>query len=226
MEDFTHQRGFLELERSASIDALAKALVQLQAKLPKVTKDKDNPFFRSKYADQASIMDAIQEPMSQAGLAVINTMDYDDMFPDSILIRTTLVHESGQWISGITKMQVATKDKHPTPQEIGSMITYGRRYGISAMIGLAAEDDDGALASGTVAVAAPKTSKKEAMAMAKEVFPTAEEVTLETLQKKLREAGVGVVKVLSHYKVGTLEELTKEQIVEAYQRAVNSIKKA
>ena len=50
-----------------------------------------------------------------------------------------LLHESGQWIKSRLKMPI----EKATAQAIGSTITYGRRYGLSAMVGIAQYDDDG-----------------------------------------------------------------------------------
>ena len=54
-----------------------------------------------------------------------------------------LLHESGQWIKSRLKMPV----EKITAQSIGSTITYGRRYGLSAITGIAQYDDDGNAAS-------------------------------------------------------------------------------
>ena len=54
-------------------------------------------------------------------------------------ITTMLAHSSGQYISSTLTMTVTKLD----PQAIGSAITYGRRYALAAMVGLAQEDDDG-----------------------------------------------------------------------------------
>jgi hypothetical protein len=194
---------------SPGIGKLSKALVKLQGELPRAGKTADNPFFKSKYADLTSIMDVVQKPLHDNGFAIISTMDYDDLHPDSVLIYTTLLHESGEWLRGCIKMQplLAGNRKAPTPQEVGSMITYGKRYGISAMLSLATEDDDGAAASGTIA---------GAVKIAKEVFPDAEELTIDTLQAALEKAGIGVIKVLKRFNVESMEDLTKEQILEVY----------
>jgi hypothetical protein len=50
-----------------------------------------------------------------------------------------LLHESGQWIKSKLKMPI----EKVTAQSIGSTITYGRRYGLSAITGIAQYDDDG-----------------------------------------------------------------------------------
>ena len=126
----------MEQNQSENIDELAKAMVKVQLGLPGAKKSADNPFYKSKYADLKECHMAGREILSANGLCVIQTLGGTAESPSVI---TTLMHESGQWIKGENAM---TPDKKG-PQAIGSCITYGRRYGYSAIIGLHQEDDDG-----------------------------------------------------------------------------------
>lgn len=130
---------------SNSINELAAALSLAQAVLEHAKKDRKGQVGQqvTKYADLPSVWDALREPLTKNGLSVIQTM-----LPTGesarVGIRTMLLHKSGQWISGDLYM-TATQ---PTPQGIGSAITYARRYSISAITGLCPDDDDdGAAAS-------------------------------------------------------------------------------
>lgn len=138
--------------QSSEIGKLAEALAKAQVKISGATKDKNNPFFHSKYADLAGIWDACRAPLSEYGLAVIQTTDGS---PDNVIVFTTLAHSSGQWIRGKISMRPVpvkvSKDDptlHITPQGIGSALTYARRYGLAAIVGVAPADDDGNRASG------------------------------------------------------------------------------
>ena len=126
----------MEQNQSENIDELAKAMVKVQLGLPGAKKSADNPFYKSKYADLKECHMAGREILSENGLCVIQTLGGTAESPSVI---TTLMHVSGQWIKGENAM---TPDKKG-PQAIGSCITYGRRYGYSAIIGLHQEDDDG-----------------------------------------------------------------------------------
>jgi hypothetical protein len=128
-------------EQSPDIGALATALAIAQGKITGALKDSANPFFKSKYADLASVWDACRGPLSENGIAVIQTTDVDDQ---GVVIVTTLAHKSGQWVRG--KLRMVPKDA--TPQGFGSAITYGRRYGLAAIVGVAQIDDDANAASG------------------------------------------------------------------------------
>ena len=125
------------MEQSIQIDELAKALNKVQANKLFALTDKSNPFFKSKYADLSSVWDAVRDPLLENGLSVAQTFAKSDS--GSINIVTTLLHETGQWIRGCLTMPILKQD----PQAAGSAITYGRRYALSAMLGICPEDDDG-----------------------------------------------------------------------------------
>ena len=136
------------VNQSANIATLAKALSEAQGKIKGAAKDAENPFFKSKYADLASVWDACREQLSAAGLSVIQTLDGGMM---GVTVVTTLAHSSGEWIRGSLTLKPVKDD----PQGIGSAITYGRRYALAAMVGVAPEDDDGEGASGREKKGAP-----------------------------------------------------------------------
>ena len=125
---------------SPTIGKLAGALAKAQAKITGATKDSENPFFKSKYADLAAVLDAARGPLSENGLAVIQTTAYDNT---GICMITTLAHESGEWIRGKLWLRPTKAD----PQGMGSAITYARRYAYAAIVGIAQVDDDGNAAS-------------------------------------------------------------------------------
>ncbi len=142
--------------RSPEINELATALAKAQGAIEGAQKDSENPFFSSKYADLASVWNAIRKPLAENGLSIIQR-------PYGLTgIETILLHSSGQWISG-GKMEIAPARKWkeakdgaekkmvqmpPDAHGIGSAITYARRYTLMAVAGVAPEDDDGNAATG------------------------------------------------------------------------------
>jgi hypothetical protein len=125
---------------SSSLGSLAGALAKAQGEMEAASKANINPHFKSKYADLASVWDACRLPLSKHGLAVLQPVRADG---PKVTITTLLVHASGEWISESLTMTA----QQNTPQAVGSAITYGRRYGLSAMVGIAPDDDDGNAAS-------------------------------------------------------------------------------
>ena len=123
---------------------LFKALAQLQAELPKVGKGNtaDTGTYKYKYADLSDVSEAIMPRLGKHGLAF---MAKPTMVDGSFVLAYSLVHSSGEREDGVYPLP----DKG-TPQQLGSAITYARRYCLSAVTGVAAgEDDDGAAAGST-----------------------------------------------------------------------------
>jgi hypothetical protein len=127
--------------RSATIAELAKALSKAQAEMEGAMKDSVNPHFKSRYADLAAAWDACRQPLTKHGLAVLQLPRAEG---PQVTITTLLTHESGEYIGEALTLTA----QQNTPQGIGSAITYGRRYGLMALVGIAPEDDDGEAAEG------------------------------------------------------------------------------
>ncbi len=133
----------IAVEFSQEIGELAKALAAAQGAMNNAKKSSDNPFFKSKYADLAEVWDTCREPLAKNNLAIIQMPGEIDA-QGNIKITTMLTHSSSQWIKSTMNIKVAKLDA----QGIGSAITYGRRYALAAMVGIAQEDDDGESAVG------------------------------------------------------------------------------
>ena len=124
------------MNHSEQINELAEALAKAQGQIEGAKKDSANPFFKSKYADLASVWEACRVQLSSNGLSVTQCPEESE---NGIAIETMLLHSSGQWIKSRYTMPVSKLDA----QAVGSAITYARRYALSAIIGIAPEDDDG-----------------------------------------------------------------------------------
>lgn len=127
--------------RSAEIKDLACALAKAQGAMENAKKDSENPGFKrdgknSKYADLASVWDAIRKPLAGNGLCVIQS---PRTVEGGVEIETELLHESGQFMRAILWLPCPTMTVHT----VGSTITYGRRYALMSIVGIAPEDDDG-----------------------------------------------------------------------------------
>lgn len=124
-----------QLHRSESIKELVAAMVKAQLEMKPAIKDSENPHFKSKYADLASVWEAL-EPFRRNGIAIIQRpMPFAD---GMIGLETQLLHTSGEWMSGVMETPIVKHD----PQGVGSAITYLRRYSLGCMTGLVTEEDD------------------------------------------------------------------------------------
>lgn len=122
--------------QSTTVGELAKALSAAQAliKPPKKGHKAEVGTYSYHYADLADVIDACRDPLSKNGLAVLQPMVQRD---GHVVLVTKLLHTSGEWIA--SEFPLKAYDK---PQEQGSAITYARRYSLSSLLGIAAEDDD------------------------------------------------------------------------------------
>ena len=149
------------MNKSETIGQLALALSKAQGQMKFAAKDAANPFFKSKYADLASVIEAIKVPLSANGIAFVQATDFED---SAVIVETILLHESGEWISGKLRMQPTKND----PQGVGSAVTYAKRYGLQAIAGVPSDDDDGNAATHQSAPAAKPAPAKPMPAKVKE----------------------------------------------------------
>jgi len=125
------------MNKSDSIKEFATALAKAQGAIKGAVKDSANPFFKSKYADLASVVEAIRSAFAANGLSYVQSVEPSDK--DEVRVETTILHSSGEWIScGVLALPVSKADA----QGYGSALTYARRYSLSAAVGVAPEDDD------------------------------------------------------------------------------------
>lgn len=121
---------------SDSIGKLSLSLSKAQLEFEKAVKSSENPFFKSRYADLATIINATKEYLCKNELAVMQFPSGDQ---NSVSITTRLCHSSGEWLEST----ISGKPPKGDAQSQGSMITYLRRYSLAAICGLSQEDDDG-----------------------------------------------------------------------------------
>lgn len=122
--------------QSETIGALAAALAKAQGQIRPAPMDRDNPFFKSRYATLTSLWESARAALAANGLAVTQATDLDNA--GNIVLITTLMHSSGEWVGSVYPVWPADKK----PQTIGSAITYARRYAFGALVGLSSDDDD------------------------------------------------------------------------------------
>lgn len=121
---------------SEQINEISKALAKAQGELKHASKDSNNPYFKSKYADLAEVWSTCRQALSDNNLSVAQLLDIIDGKPALI---TILSHSSGQWMKSTAVLPIGK----PGAQEIGSCITYFRRYSLAALVGVYQDDDDG-----------------------------------------------------------------------------------
>lgn len=122
------------------IESLAKALSEAQGEMSDPSKNSNNPYFNSKYADLSEVLGMIRPAFSKVGLCMTqhpSVVYYEKGAMISVL--TMVIHLSGQVMASTLEMSTGTI----TPQAIGGCITYARRYSAAAIAGISQQDDDG-----------------------------------------------------------------------------------
>jgi hypothetical protein len=123
------------MHKSDTIGKLAESLAKAQAEIKAIAKDRTNPHFKNRYATLDAILDAVRPTLAKHGLSVVQgASDTTQGFN----VETYLLHSSGEFIANVVAVPVSKQDA----QGVGSALTYGRRYGVSALLALSTDEDD------------------------------------------------------------------------------------
>jgi hypothetical protein len=198
----------VKMRTSENVAAVSKALVAAIGAMDGVRKDAQNSAFKangkvSTYATLAACIEASRAVLSENKLCVIQGPGATNTDAKTLTITTRIIHESGEWIETDFDMPLTKW----SPHEAGSATTYGRRFALMAMLGLApVEDDDGNAAAGVKAEkmlgdAAEPVTKEQAEAIAALLAETKSDVPL----------------FLKYFKVESVEALPSSQYGAAIQ---------
>jgi hypothetical protein len=128
---------------SDTINELAAALAKAQGQMRAASKDAKNPHLGNTYATLSSIIEAAKEPLSANGLAFSQILSQGD---GGLVLETILMHASGQWLQSevLVTAQAGNRGVNEV-QQLGSSLTYYKRYALTALLGISIseEDDDG-----------------------------------------------------------------------------------
>lgn len=189
--------------QSEQINELAGALAKAQGAMGNPATNKANPHFKSKYADLSAVIDAVRGPLSANGISFIQTMGVGER---GFVLRTALVHSSGQYIATEYPLPNAGR-----PQEMGAAQTYARRYSLAAIVGIAQEDDDGNTAAESKPIV-PAHANGKAKISAEEL-----KSLVDLINKKVTDA----TEVCGHFKVASLADIAPTDL----QKVRNAISK-
>jgi hypothetical protein len=210
------------MKTSESISKISAALVKAQGELNAVSKDGNNPHFRSKYATLQNIVESTRDTLRKHGLAVVQTFNETD--GTYVSLTTTLLHESGEYISGTISMRPTKND----PQSIGGCATYARRYSYAILGIVADEDDDGNAASQPTGDRAPQGKYESRSASSELPWLNAvgkdgnfTKMGNKIVQRFLDEPDFTWIKVAEHYRINAAERKAIDSAVDQA-RAVGS----
>src|SRR5699024_5456683 len=143
------------MEKSETITELSKALAEFQKEVKQPLKDKNNPFFKSKYVPLENVVEAITDIAPNHGLSFVQWALNNDN--GQVGVATILMHTSGEYIQFDPVFMKAEKQ---TPQGYGALITYIKRYTLSAIFGITSDQDDDANQSSQSQPVEKKTQKQ------------------------------------------------------------------
>ena len=194
------------MNTSESINEIAAALAKAQAKIRNPAKNKVNPHFKSKYADLADGLDVIRPALSEQGIAFIQPTEVVD---DGVILRTRLIHSSGQWIESTYPVSKMTQH-----QQMGAALTYAKRQSLFALVGVCGDDDlDGEdIKDVPTGVSRPVAGKVRSIA------PISAEQA-DALKSMIVETGADLPKFLAYFGLEHIEEMRASD----FDRAVTSL---
>lgn len=120
---------------SQSIQNIVPALIKFQKDVEDPKKDAANAHFRMKYVTIDNLIKTIKPTLAKHDLAFTQDVTSEGGL---VVVTSTLYHKSGEWLRAVTRLPV---DKQ-TPQGTGSAFTYAKRYSLSALLGISADEDD------------------------------------------------------------------------------------
>lgn len=126
------------MNTSESTKNIFEAMVNAQSKMPPVKMNKTNPFLKNKYADLGAIIETAQPILEEQGLAITQICTTKEGY---VGVETVLIHKSGEWISSTMELPIGVEKGKSNSQVAGSIITYIRRYSLSAILGMYADED-------------------------------------------------------------------------------------
>ena len=147
------------MNQSTETNELITALVKVQGQLTPAIFDKKGPY--AKYATMNAIMDSCRSLLSENGLAINQAPTSRENGALMVGLTTRLSHISGQYIEDTFFVPLEASGRLSIAQEAGSIITYLRRYGLSAMLGIVSDEDTDGEPARNSQPAAQKQAKSE-----------------------------------------------------------------
>ncbi len=178
--------------------AMAKAFPEIEG----ASKDKNNPHFKSKYADLGAVVEAIKPALTRHGLFFVQHTHEQE---GGVCVETVVCHSSGESMP-LGKLFVPASKQDA--QGYGSALTYARRYSLMTAFGVCPEDDDGNAAS--------KPAPQEAVALI-------DETQRSELQALIEATASDIVAFCKFYKIGSLPELPVSKFAHAQKSLKNKL---
>jgi hypothetical protein len=195
---------------SGEIKDLATALSKAQGEYKPISFNRENPYFKSSYADLDAVVSAARPALAKYGLCIVQQTRIND--DGATIIHTQLYHSSGQWIEARNRIIPPKNDM----QTYGSTLTYLRRYAIISLLGITVagdkSDDDAEVAmADTRGIDVRGTSLNTKYDPRKESFETITREQLEELESELEGYPDIAKQVLDGLMIQSLADVPKDK---------------
>lgn len=124
-----------EAYTSEEINEIAMALSKAQGEYQQVGQNRQNPFFKSQYADLDAIINAARPALCKYGLAFYQFTKLSPNGPT--VLHSRIIHSSGQWLESRARVIPVKNDM----QAYGSALTYQKRYAAATLLGITSSND-------------------------------------------------------------------------------------
>lgn len=142
--DKLHEGCLQDSYSSQEVDQLYTALSKAQGEYKPITYNRENPFFKSNYADLDTLIQSVRPALAKNGLALMQSIQMSD--EGATVLHTKVTHASGQWHESRNRIVPPKNDV----QSYGSTLTYLKRYAAMSLLGITVahdlSDDDGEIA--------------------------------------------------------------------------------
>ncbi len=201
------------MNKSPSIEMIAKALSAAQGEMPAVKMDAVNPFLKNKYASLGAVIETSRPILAKHGLAVIQSPVSQD---GQIGVTTLLTHSTGEWLEDTIFIPLSDSKGLSNAQSTGVIISYLRRYSLQAFLNMYADEDTDGHRPAEPAKKEPTEQERKANAMKAfaELKHRADKVKV-TLTPM--DAGWNIEQMQAHYK----DQLTNVKNAEAQNVSTN-----
>ncbi len=125
------------MKTSQELKNIYSAIIKARPEIAPIARTKSARNY--KYATLDSVIELLSLVLPKHGLGWIQTLSTEDGQP---ILVTRMIHESGEWIEDAMVLpQTKLNGGANESQELGASITYFKRYALSAIFGIATDDD-------------------------------------------------------------------------------------
>lgn len=210
--------GIFLMQGSESKATIIKAFSEAWGEFKHPKKNDQNPHLKNKFASLDEVINANKDILKKHNIAVIQEPFGDG---EMVTIKTLFFHTSGEWLEiGSLILKPVKND----PQGIGSAITYGRRYTLSAALGIASEEDDDGNHSSKEQPQQVQTRQSQPVQKIEVISGNAMASQISAIKRIAQSKNYPLGEILAPYEKEKLEDLTYEEASEVISD-LNKIKK-